>query len=181
MRLLIALLIFLSLPSLAFSFINPGEFRNTTLIIYYNPEGAPDNVTAEQVAAGIYTWNTAGAGMHAVYGGITNLPPSRHLGYSDGANVIGWGGTSLGSANYSGAECDISLGAVPYDWTYYSVSRVVAHEVGHCLGLGHSDISGAIMYPSVGAGTDVTLAADDVAGLRAAYPPYKYRRNIGLP
>ena len=182
MKYALALLLAL-LPSVAgaYSYLNPGEFRTASLVIYYNPEGAPAGVTPEQVAEGVWTWNTAQAGIRAVYGGITDLPPSKHLGFDDQVNVIGWGGTSLGSANYSGLECDIALGATPYDWTYYSVARVVAHEVGHCLGMGHSEVFGAIMWASVGAESDVTLSEDDVAGLRSAYPPYQYRTRVGFP
>ena len=175
------LLVLALLPSFAFTFINEGDFRETSFVVYYNPEGAPEGVTPGQIAEGVWTWNSAGAGIRAVYGGLTTLPPSKHLGYLDGVNVIGWGGTSLGSANYSGAECDIILGATPYDWTYYSAARIIAHEVGHCLGLGHSDVPGSLMWGSVGAETSTALSEDDVAGLRNAYPPYQYRVRVGLP
>ena len=175
------LLLLALLPSLAFSYINENDLRTSSIVVYYNPAGAPAGVTPEQVAEGVRTWNTAEAGIRAVYGGLTELPPSKHLGYDDGVNVIGWGGTSLGSANYTGAECDIILGATPYDWTYYSAARIAAHEVGHCLGLGHSDVPGSIMWGSVGSATSVTLSGDDIAGLRGAYPPYRYTVRVGLP
>ena len=41
----------------------------------------------------------------------------------------------------------------------------MAHEVGHVIGIGHSNVSGATMYPSVSACNtgNRTLASDDFA------------------
>ena len=40
----------------------------------------------------------------------------------------------------------------------------MVHEVGHVIGIGHSNVSGATMYPSVSACNTAnrTLATDDV-------------------
>jgi hypothetical protein len=47
----------------------------------------------------------------------------------------------------------------------YDVDGIMAHEVGHVIGIGHSNVSGATMYPSVSACNtgNRTLAADDIA------------------
>ncbi|HEU4383895.1 MAG TPA: matrixin family metalloprotease [Anaeromyxobacteraceae bacterium] len=52
------------------------------------------------------------------------------------------------------------------------VRNVVTHEAGHVLGLGHSEVSAATMYPSALSGETAkrTLDPDDVAGLCAIYP-----------
>lgn len=46
----------------------------------------------------------------------------------------------------------------------YDVEGIMAHEVGHVIGIGHSNVSGATMYPSVSACNtgNRTLATDDV-------------------
>jgi hypothetical protein len=44
---------------------------------------------------------------------------------------------------------------------------VVLHELGHALGLGHSDQPGAVMYPYYRAAAG--LAADDIEGIRSLY------------
>jgi Matrixin len=48
----------------------------------------------------------------------------------------------------------------------YDIDGVMVHEVGHILGLGHSSVSGATMYPSVSAcnTSPRSLASDDIAG-----------------
>lgn len=48
---------------------------------------------------------------------------------------------------------------------------VACHEYGHALGLGHSNVSGATMYPSIsGSGVNArSIAADDIAGVQHIY------------
>ena len=55
----------------------------------------------------------------------------------------------------------------------WNIEAIMVHEVGHVLGLGHSNVSGATMYPSVSScnANPATIADDDAAGLGALYPP----------
>ena len=48
--------------------------------------------------------------------------------------------------------------------------RVALHEIGHALGLGHSPVTGAIMY-AFGNSSTTTLQPDDIAGIQALYGP----------
>jgi hypothetical protein len=47
----------------------------------------------------------------------------------------------------------------------YDVDGIMAHEVGHVIGIGHSNVAGATMYPTVSACNTAnrSLAADDIA------------------
>lgn len=53
----------------------------------------------------------------------------------------------------------------------YDIDGVMVHEVGHVIGLGHSNVVGATMYPSVSACNfnNRTLEADDLAGKNDLY------------
>jgi hypothetical protein len=60
------------------------------------------------------------------------------------------------------------IGAVA---SQYDVETIALHEIGHLLGLAHSSVSGAVMFPTVSANsTHRALAADDLEGIRRLYP-----------
>ncbi len=68
-----------------------------------------------------------------------------------------------------------------FDWTSESepdgcsneffIEGVQVHEIGHGLGLGHTNVTGATMYPSVSSCNNgpATIEADDVAGIVELY------------
>ncbi len=53
----------------------------------------------------------------------------------------------------------------------YYIEGVMVHEVGHGLGLGHTNVSGATMYPSVSSCNNgpATTESDDEAAIQALY------------
>lgn len=55
----------------------------------------------------------------------------------------------------------------------YYIEDVVTHEGGHALGLGHTTVSGATMFPSIASCSQGfrSLAADDIAAVEFLYPP----------
>ncbi len=76
-------------------------------------------------------------------------------------------------------DADIELNADNYGFTVndeatdYDLLSVLTHEVGHFLGLAHSNLSDATMFATYDSGSTElrTLSADDVAGVCALYPP----------
>lgn len=59
-----------------------------------------------------------------------------------------------------------AIGAVP---GALDVESVALHEIGHLLGLGHSSVREAIMFPSISSGETKGLHADDIQGITALY------------
>jgi hypothetical protein len=55
----------------------------------------------------------------------------------------------------------------------FYIEDIATHEFGHVLGLGHSTIPSATMYPSISTCSQSarTLDPDDIAGVRSLYPP----------
>ena len=53
----------------------------------------------------------------------------------------------------------------------YDIDGIMVHEVGHVIGIGHSDVAGATMYPSVSAcnSNNRTLESDDIAAKNDLY------------
>ena len=53
----------------------------------------------------------------------------------------------------------------------YDIDGIMTHETGHIIGLGHSSVAGATMYPSVAACdfSPRTLSSDDTAGRKDLY------------
>lgn len=53
----------------------------------------------------------------------------------------------------------------------YDIQATQTHETGHALGLGHSSVTSALMYPSVSSCTFKRIAADDHDGINTIYTP----------
>jgi len=99
-----------------------------------------------------------------------------------------WPGTrdQLGLTTPSGTtgsglvvDADLELDSQYYPFSVdgsgdgYALNYVLTHEVGHFLGLDHSNVSGSLMstnYMSVAASREL-LTDDDIAAICAAYPP----------
>ncbi|WCJ20895.1 matrix metalloproteinase [Euphorbia peplus] len=70
-----------------------------------------------------------------------------------------------GRFHYDGDE-PWSVGATP---GAFDLETVAIHEIGHVLGLGHSSVEDAVMFPSIAAGVTKGLHSDDIQGIQALY------------
>lgn len=66
--------------------------------------------------------------------------------------------------NASGGQANIAN----FDNTTLKI--ILAHEIGHILGLGHSETTNALMYYDASAKTKLSLAQDDMDGMSYLYP-----------
>lgn len=77
-----------------------------------------------------------------------------------------------GRFHLDGAEDWVATGDVTKSdlSTAVDLESVAVHEIGHLLGLGHSSVEEAIMYPTISARTrKVELADDDIQGIQHLY------------
>lgn len=75
-------------------------------------------------------------------------------------------GELAGDAHFDTAETWNVV--IPTPTSEFDIITVAAHEFGHSLGLAHSQVQGALMFPTYN-GPHRFLAADDVTGIQSIY------------
>ena len=140
----------------------------------------------DRVQAAMQSWNDLGLDMELSYGGTTDwvydVDGHWNMFWYDSAAESGWGGALAFASSYAwedgaGNDCDIvflsknDYGAVPWssdeEGGTYDVEAVALHELGHCIGLGHSSSSSAVMYAYYAGYRD--LSDDDIAAAESLY------------
>ncbi|TKJ41297.1 hypothetical protein CEE37_06425 [candidate division LCP-89 bacterium B3_LCP] len=146
---------------------------------------APDELSSLEAA--MYSWTTAGANFAFNYAGYTSVTNHTY----NGQNDICWNSGSSGGAlattgawNQPGTsnmiQCDVVFWDSGITWStswptfsQFDVESVAVHELGHCLGLDHSQYNWAVMWYSIGWGeVQRDLSSDDIDGVLAIYGPY---------
>jgi hypothetical protein len=175
--------------SIATAYVTFGKWPSKSITYYVNPTNL--DVTADaaeaatQTAAGAWTAQT-NANFQFAYGGRVD---DTSTGY-DSRNVVIFRNASSGGALattyywYSGTtivDADIIVWDGAYQFYTGSgtcsggayIEDVLTHEFGHALGLSHSDVADATMYPYYSyCSEDMrSLASDDIAGVESLYPP----------
>jgi hypothetical protein len=156
---------------------------------YVNPTNLdlPSAVVPPALAVGADAWSVqTSASFKFQYAGASTLTTNTN----DGVNVVMFRNASSGSAIattywWSSGSHIIDADIVFWDggFTFFTgssgcsggfyIEDIAAHEFGHALGLGHSTVTSATMYPSVSSCStgNRTLDPDDIAGVQALYPP----------
>ncbi len=168
-----------------------GKWGTPAVDFYINPANADVTPAAAQAAliAGASAWTAqSDAGFRFVAAGTANDTATAN----DGRNVVFFRNATNGSAiasTYSWSNNGRIVDADIIFWdggfTFFTgtsgcggsnaayIEDIATHEFGHALGLNHSTVSGATMYPgySTCSMAKRSIEADDVAGVEALYPP----------
>lgn len=169
-------------------------------VVYHINEKASADVPTEKTIAAIDTafdtWSQAdGSYLRFQNGGLTSL---ETVGVEDSPrNIVMWredpadwvlvdadivGITTVTYDAGTGRilDADIEMNGVFFEFSVeidagqMDVQAAVTHEVGHLLGLDHSETPAAVMHPNQAVGeAKRSLDSDDMDGVRALYPSNK--------
>jgi len=106
-------------------------------------------------------WRNANDPDHSMVGGVL-----AHSDFPPGCSVVNPGLPK--PLHFDDSENTWSIGAAS---GAFDVETVALHEIGHLLGMQHTTVIGAVMFPSVSSNFTLrTLQADDLAGIGQLYP-----------
>jgi hypothetical protein len=164
------------------------SWASPTVQYYINPTNMDVATSAIEPAirAGASAWpQQSGASFLFTFAGYSTQTTNTN----DGVNLVMFRNASSGSALattytwYSGTrmiEADMVFWDLGFQFFTGSsgcsggfyIEDIATHEFGHALGLAHSTVTGATMYPSISTCSQQarSLDADDIAGVLALYP-----------
>lgn len=154
---------------------------------YYNPANQPAHLSTADVVNAIKTAANRWAGMCNLtftFMGLTTKAANVRstAGSIDGSNVFGWGVLTDEMAGYgaytkwwydanqSMVDADVVLNTLT-SWSISQVESIMTHEIGHVIGLNHSNVQASVMYasPYNSFSYQRTLRGDDAKGCAALY------------
>lgn len=158
-----------------------SRWKNGVVNWYYNPSGVPAAIQATALSTiqeSMAYWSSVCKITFNYMGTTTRASTSTA---KDSSNVIGWGNadgaTGITYSYMSGSSLPLGITESDINFNISQVrdtttlKGVANHEIGHFLGLAHSDVSESIMYanPYHNIQYLLMLRPDDVAGCVGLY------------
>jgi hypothetical protein len=198
------LLFFAASPAFAFTLGQTGfdgGWSGKTVSFYYNSANCPASVPAaidkamdlwSKIPTSNLKLKLAGASTitptQLLSGTASPVPvivcdPSFESNSGASADFVGGYGffTHAGSKiNYGGLVLNVQAGknANINNFDATSLAVLLAHEIGHVLGLGHSEYHPALMYYDISSKTELSLAQDDMDGITYLYPRDEFKDGL---
>jgi Matrixin len=178
-----------------------GKWGSGAIVWRYNDAGRPATapstsaLTVQRIQVAMAKWSAV-CNVSFSYAGTTTQTPllaiTPSLSSLDNVNTVGWGNlgasTQTGVAGISGNGTTLSEGDVAFNIQYVGsfaatgsgganiFDATAVHEVGHMIGLKHSNVQGALMSgpnsppdPSTNYTGLGNLTQDDIDGCRSMY------------
>jgi hypothetical protein len=153
------------------------------LTFFFNPANCSvgESQIKEAIEKAIELWNSVPTSRLVIkFGGTTNATgvaanPNITCNPSFGnSSTVGLGtiGYSAGIIRTGGIDLNSQSGS-PGNIASQSQTRlnvILAHEMGHVLGIGHSSLEPALMYFTLGSKANLALAQDDIDAITFLYP-----------
>ncbi|WP_338709029.1 matrixin family metalloprotease [Paenibacillus amylolyticus] len=175
---------------LAFATVCPWGRRNLTFAFGPLSGQVSNQVAQNAVRRAFATWSAAGVGFTFAEVGVNQNPDIqiewRRAADPDHSMV----GGILAHADFP-PGCSIIVNNLPlpvhfddqeHTWmdgaavNAFDIETVALHEIGHILGLGHTNVSGSVMFPTISDNFTLrNLQPDDLTGIQVLYPTTQIR------
>lgn len=190
-------LLLLGSPAFAFTLASAGfdgGWSGDTVSFYYNSTNCPAGVSAA-IDKAMDLWATVPTSkLKLKRAGSSTATPAQLVGGSAGqvpvivcdpafeTNASGVNGDFVGGygffnhaggkITYGGLVLNVQSGknANVNNFNATDLAILMAHEMGHVLGLGHSEYHPALMYYDISSKENLALSQDDMDGISYLYP-----------
>lgn len=143
---------------------NAATCRNALLAAFNTWAAAGVGLSFTEVTANFdlrIEWRQANDPDHSMVGGVL-----AHADFPPGCSVVTTNPPL--PLHFDDQEHTWVNGAVA---NAFDIQTVALHEIGHLLGLAHTNVQGSVMFPFVNSNFTLrTLQQDDLNGIRALYP-----------